>query len=158
MLASFVSSSTTPPRIVRVDLDLLTSPEGERLDLHVEDGSVIMVKERERRSVSVIGLVKRPDSYELPEGEEVRVLDSLALAGGLTVSVADKVRVIRQPTGDGEPVIINVSVRKAKKSGKENLVLSPGDVVVIEETPTTVVVDTIRGFFRFGFTGAIPGL
>ncbi|MCA9168943.1 MAG: SLBB domain-containing protein [Planctomycetales bacterium] len=156
-LASFVSSPDQPARTVRLDLSRMQDL-APSTDLHVEDGTIVVVKEREDRSISVIGLVKRPDTYELPEGEEVRVLDALAMAGGLTVTVADKVRVIRQPEDGSDPALVSVSIRKAKKSAQENLVLAAGDVVVIEETPTTVVVDTIRGFFRFGFTGAIPGL
>ncbi len=156
-LASFVSSTEEPPRIVRLDLAEIPQAEPD-IDLHIEDGSVVMVHTREKRSVSVIGLVRRPDNYELPTEESLRLLDALALAGGPTVSVADKVRVIRHPPDREDPVTIAVSIRRAKRLGKENLLLAPGDIVVVEETPTTVVVETIRGFIRFGFTSAIPGL
>jgi polysaccharide export outer membrane protein len=156
-LASFVSSPEAPERLVRVDLSELNRSESPP-DLHMEDGTVVMVMQRESRTISVIGLVRRPDNYELPTDETLRVLDALALAGGPTVSVADKVRVIRHLPDKEDPVVIAVSIRNAKRRGKENLVLAPGDVVVVQETPTTVVVETIRGFIRFGFTSAIPGL
>ena len=91
-LAAFVESAEAPPRIVRVDLSEITQGNSA-VDLHVEDGTVVMVMERENRSVSVIGLVRRPDNYELPTDDSLRLLDALALAGGPTVSVADKVRV-----------------------------------------------------------------
>jgi polysaccharide export outer membrane protein len=156
-LASFAASPEFPPRIVRIDLAQITRGESTA-DLHIEDGTVVMVMQRENRSVSVIGLVRRPDNYELPSADSLRLLDALALAGGPTVSVADKVRVIRHPPDEEDPVTIAVSIRGAKRRGKENLVLAPGDIVVVEETPTTVVVETIRGFIRFGFTSAIPGL
>jgi protein involved in polysaccharide export with SLBB domain len=156
-LASFLATPDAPPRVTRIDLAQLAQHE-MAADLHVEDGSIVMVKERQQRSISVMGLVRRPDSYELPDDEETRVLDALALAGGLTVSVADKVRLIRHVPESDDPIIIAVSIRQAKKNGKENLILAPGDIVVVEETATTVVVDTLRGFFRFGFTSAIPGL
>jgi polysaccharide export outer membrane protein len=156
-LAAFVTSEQAPERIVRVDLAELARGDSA-VDLHVEDGTVVMVMEQESRTVSVIGLVRRPDSYELPSDEPLRVLDALALAGGPTVSIADKVRVIRHPPEQEDPILIAVSIREAKRRGKENLVLAPGDIVVVEETPTTMVVETIRGFIRFGFTSAIPGL
>ena len=156
-LAAFVQSVETPPRIVRVDLSEITRGEST-VDLHVEDGSVVMVMDRKNRSVSVIGLVRRPDSYELPSDDTLRLLDALALAGGPTVSVANKVRVIRHPSDEEDPISIAVSIREAKRRGKENLVLAPGDIVVVEETPVTVVVETIRGFIRFGFTSSVPGL
>ncbi len=156
-LAAFIESPEAPARVVRVDLSDIT-PGSQLTDLHVEDGTVVMVMERENRSVSVIGLVRRPDNYDLPTDDSLRLLDALALAGGPTVSVADKVRVIRRPLDQEDPVTIAVSIRGAKHRGKENLMLAPGDIVVVEETPTTLVVETIRGFIRFGFTSAIPGL
>jgi polysaccharide export outer membrane protein len=157
MLASFVESAESPPRIVRIDLADMDQ-DSSQLDLHVEDGSVVLVREKTKRSVSVIGLVQRPDNYELPADEPLRVLDALALAGGPTVSIADKVRVIRHTKDQEDPVTVAVSIKRAKQIGKENLLLTAGDVVVVEETPTTFVVETIRGFIRFGFTSAIPGL
>lgn len=163
MLASFVESPDVPRRTTRVDLTD-RSPETQQADLHVEDGTVVMVYEKARRSISVIGLVRQPDSYELPMDEPVRVLDALAMAGGVTVSMADDVRVIRQSpdeqtssNDESDPTVIRVSIRQAKQNGDENLVLMPGDVVSVEETPSTFVVETIRSFIRFGFSSAIPG-
>lgn len=155
MLASFIDSPQVPRRMVRVDL---AEDVASGLDLHVEDGSVVVVLEKTKQSISVIGLVQRPGNYELPRDETVRVLDAIALAGGLRISVANRVRVIRRVPDRTDPVVIDVSVRKAKHDGEENLTLAPGDVVSVEETPTTFVVETIRGFLRFGFSSAIPGL
>jgi polysaccharide biosynthesis/export protein len=157
-LASFVDSPESPPRVVRLDLAELRRGEQGPVDLHVEDGSVVMVRKRQQKSISVIGLVRRPDNYDLPEDDTLRLLDALALAGGPTVSVVDKVRVIRHLPDKEDPITIAVSVKRAKRVGKENLVLAPGDIVVVEETPVTMIVETIRGFIRFGFTSAIPGL
>ena len=160
-LASFETTPDRPARIVRLDLaeigdDSTESPP--QYDLHVEDGSVVMVREGGKNSISVIGLVRRPDTYEMPAGQEFRVLDALALAGGPTVGMADKVRVIRHPPDADDPITIAVSLRKAKQVGSEDLVLATGDIVVVEETPATMAVETLRGFIRFGFTSAIPGL
>ncbi len=156
-LASFVESTESPARTVHVDLTANPS-EASELDLHLEDGSVVVVQERTKRSVSVIGLVQRPNNYELPTDESLRVLDAIALAGGLRVSVANQVRVIRRIPEREDPIVIEVSLRKAKLDGRENLVLTAGDIVSVEETPATFLVETIRGFLRFGFTSAIPGI
>jgi polysaccharide export outer membrane protein len=68
------------------------------------------------------------------------------------------VQVIRQSPWSDEPIVIQSSVRDAKSNSMANLRLAPGDIVSVEETPTTLVVGTIREFVRFGFTSAIPGL
>jgi polysaccharide biosynthesis/export protein len=57
-----------------------------------------------------------------------------------------------------EPVVIECSIRAAKRGGNANLVLAPGDVVSVEETPLTFTVGTIQNFVRFGFSSAIPGI
>ena len=113
---------------------------------------------KEKHSISVLGLVNRPGNYELPADESLRILDALALAGDRQVSVADRVRVIRRKADEQAPVTIQVSIRKAKKDGEENILVAPGDTILVDETPTTFPITTVRGFLRFGFSSAIPGL
>jgi polysaccharide export outer membrane protein len=47
-----------------------------------------------------------------------------------------------------EPAVIQVSMGSAKRDGNENLRLAPGDLVSVERTPATAVVDTINNLFR----------
>ena len=116
-----------------------------------------MVMPKKTRSISVIGLVNKPGIYELPEdGSKLRILDALALAGDRRLSVADRVRVIRQ-RDEGSAATIQVSVKKAGKNQDENILIAAGDTVIVDETPLTVTVSTIRGFLRFGFSSALPG-
>ena len=79
------------------------------------------------------------------------------MAGGRKLSIADKVHVIRQVPNQQEPVVINASVSSAKRDTSSNIRLAAGDVISVEETPTTFVVGTIREFIRFGFSSSIPG-
>ena len=155
-LATFEQIDGQPTQTVQLDLrEASTLPSQQ---LVVGDGSVVMVMPKKERSVSILGLVRKPGNYDLPTDESLRLLDGLALAGDRTLSVANRVRVIRQKPDEEEPVIIAVNVRQAKKNGKENLLLAPGDTVVVEETPMTFTLSTIQGFLRFGFSSAIPGL
>jgi len=125
--------------------------------LHVEDGSTVMVMKRPKRFVHIIGLVNKPDQIEMPVDQEFRLLDAIAKGNGRKLEVADKVRVIRNVSGRTEPVIIEASIRAAKTDATSNFRLAPGDVVSVEETPTTFVIGTVRDFVRFGFSSAIPG-
>lgn len=145
-----------PPQTVRIDLE-----QTGRLNpnmLQVADGSTVMVMKRPKRYVHVIGLVRKPDQIEMPQDHEMRLLDAIALANGRTLELADKVRVIRNISDRPEPVIIEASVRDAKRNASSNIRLAPGDVVSVEETATTLVVGTVREFIRFGFTAGVPGL
>ena len=119
---------------------------------------MIMVERRDPQPVHVIGLVMKPDQYELPVNQDMHLLDVIAKAGGVSLNVADKIHVIRTLPGRAEPAVVQVSLKDAKMGGPANLRLAPGDVVSVEETPITVVMETIRTFFRVGFTSAMPGL
>ncbi len=145
-----------PPRTVRIDLENPTTAASH--DLQLQDGSTVMVRKKPKRFIHVIGLVNKADQFEIPEGHELRLLDGIALAGGRTLSIADKVHIIRQIPNQPEPVVIQASVSNAKRDTSSNIRLAAGDVISVEETPTTFVVGTIREFVGFGFSAAIPGL
>jgi len=141
-----------------VRVDLIAAGQGLSPAYRIDDGSVIMVREEEPKTIQVIGLVRKPDQLEIDPGKEVRLLDAIALAGGLTLELADKVHVIRNLEKADKPVVIEASIREAKRGGPANLLLAPGDVVSVEETPLTFTVSTIQNFVRFGFSSAIPGM
>lgn len=156
-LAAYRDNQTvrTPPRTVQIDLEHTNNVPGQ--DLVLQDGATIMVKERPERFLHVIGLVKKADQFEIPDDQELHLLDAIALAGGRTLSIADKIQIIRKVPGQAEPVVIQASVIKAKRDSTSNIRLAAGDVVSVEETPTTFVVGTVRDFVRFGFSSALPG-
>jgi polysaccharide export outer membrane protein len=90
--------------------------------------------------------------------QELRLLDAIALAGGCSLGVADKIHIVRQVPNRADPVLIETSIKEAKRDGAANILLAAGDVVSVEETPVTFVVGTIRDFVGFGFSAPIPGL
>ncbi|WP_153556611.1 polysaccharide biosynthesis/export family protein [Roseimaritima sediminicola] len=153
-LASFQPQSMAP--VVNVDLADLNNLSPQSLQLL--DGSVVSVTREPKRVVSVMGLVNKPDQIEMPDGEDLTLLDAIAQAGGTTLSIADKVHIIRSVPETGGTTVIEASLANARSGGPDNLRLAPGDVVSVEETPSTVALQTIRSFFRVGFSAAIPGL
>ena len=119
----------------------------------LRDGDVVIVSKRLPRQIYVMGLVRKPDMYELPADRDIRLLAALSMAGERTLQAADKVHVIRQIPGRQEPVVIEISIREAESNGDANLVLAPGDVVYVKETPITMVVKTITDVIRIGIGG-----
>jgi hypothetical protein len=63
--------------------------------------------------------------------------------------------VIRQLPGQDEPARIALSLQAAK-SGQDNLQVAPGDTLIVEQTASTVVVDVLQNFLRFGFSSTVP--
>jgi polysaccharide export outer membrane protein len=143
--------------VTRVDLAQVgaAAPDGRKLN----DRDVVMVQPREKRYVHVTGLVAKPNQFELTRDRDIRVLDAIAMAGGATSVVADKVFVIRQLPNMPEPAVIKISMGTAKRNGEENLRLAAGDLVSVESTPATMMVDTVGKFFRvaLGFSGTMSG-
>jgi polysaccharide export outer membrane protein len=152
-----------PPRVpassmLRSDHVDLLNVDSDRGNLRLDDGSVVMVVKQPKRTVQVIGLVQQPSEVQMPTDRNMRLLDAIAQAGGLTIQVANKVRIIRHVPGELEPVVIQTSIRDAKLQGDANVLLAAGDVVSVEETPATFTVEMLRSFIRFGFTSSIPGM
>lgn len=138
------------PVTERIDLASLmkngTKAHGNTFQL--ADRDVVLVPPTKKRTIHVGGLVKRPGQYELPRLEDVHLLDALALAGGVNSEAADKVLIIRRVEGKERPLLIRASIAEAKHNGRENLRLAVGDMVSIERTPATVIVDTLSRFIR----------
>ena len=140
-----------------IKVNLAPAEEGSQGNCLLEDGDVVCVAKRAVKPLYVLGLVRKPGEFEFPGNQELRVLDALALAGGCSNQAADNVLVIRQLPGQPEPARIALGIQDAK-SGQDNLQLAPGDTVIVEQTASTVVVDVLQNFFRFGFTSTIPML
>jgi polysaccharide export outer membrane protein len=143
-----------PARNVRINLvDATQTGQG---GVSLRDGDIVMVRQRDEKSVHVMGLVRRPGRYEIPTNQDLRVLDAVAMASGVSSQVANKLYVIRRVPGSSETAVIKLSLGKAKRDGEENLRLAAGDIVSIEQTPTTAIYDALNNFLRFGLSSSIP--
>jgi polysaccharide export outer membrane protein len=142
-----------PRQSVRVDL--VSAAKNGTGGYLVDDGAVVMVERRDPEPVHVIGLVHKPDRYEFPIGEDLRVTHAVALAGGLSSPVANKIFVIRKKPDSTQTAIVTLKLSDAKRSDKHDLLLAPGDVVSVEQTPLTVFIDTMR-IINFGFGASLP--
>ena len=120
---------------------------------HVGDGDVVVVREKPARYIHVLGLVNKPNQFEIPAHQNVTLLNAISMAGGITNSVADRVIIVRQIDKDQPPITISASIRKAKSDPQKNLLLADGDVVSVEETPATYVTTAAATLLRFGING-----
>ena len=132
-----------------IRLDLSDPRTYENGGIYLEDGDVVKVMPRDSQPIHVMGLVNAPGQFELEPNKNMRMLDAIALAKGRSSQMADKVHLIRHIPGRAEPLVIEISVREAKLHGQGNLLLMPGDIVSLEQTPITMVLDTIKTFVRF---------
>lgn len=127
---------------LKIDLAKISTEEPKRLAL--PDGAVVNVERLDPPPIQVLGLVNHPEVYEFPVGKDLHLLDAIAMAGGQSSLVADKVFVIRRRPEEPEPALIQVSMRSAKRYGEHNILLEPGDTVSLEQTPSTVMLEAIK--------------
>ena len=158
-LASF-NQNAQPPAAANQEvthIDLAQAGPAESRARKLEDRDVVNVLPEEKRLIHVTGLVQKPDQFELSRDKEYRVLDAIAMAGGTSSVVADKVFVIRQLPNMEKPVVIKISIARAKRDGEENVRLAEGDLISVESTPATMAFDTVSKFFRvaFGLSGSM---
>lgn len=138
-----------------IKIDLVSATKTGAGGYVIEDGGVVRVEKRDPEPLHVIGLVKKPNRYDFPIAEDLRVTDAIALAGGTSISFADKIFVVRRIPSSAETAVVQVSLREAKRNAKANLRLEPGDVVSVETTPATNLYEALN-IIRFGISGALP--
>lgn len=144
--AQHVGSQIPQPHITH--LDLAEGLSNTSVDTRLGDRDIVKVSSRLKEYIFVTGLVTHPGQFEMPLNQDVHLLDAIAMAGGPSSPVADKVLLIRRKGEQAPPVIIAASLNSAKKKGLENIRLAAGDTISIEQTPATVVVDAFNKLFR----------
>ncbi len=84
--------------------------------------------------IYIIGQVKSPGSYTIPEGE-ITLVGAIGMAGGFTrIAARNKTRIIRLE--DGVEKIIEVKVDAITEAGKkiQDVQIKPGDIIVVPES------------------------
>jgi polysaccharide export outer membrane protein len=106
-------------------------------DVALADGDTVVVEEMANQGVSVVGLVKKPGLFPWNAKRRCTVMDALAFAGGVN-DLADPqyARVYRQDA-DGKIVTALLKLHGPCAGGAGELLLKPGDIVVVEQTPRT---------------------
>ena len=148
VLASYEEETPSGDEATTFEINLVSATE-EGTGVHLlADGDVVHVKRRPDRKIRVGGLVKIPGEIDIPPDEDIYLVEALTMAGDHTIQTADSVVVLRRVPGTPEPVTIKASIREAKRN-EGNILLQANDVVIVEETPVTIAIETLKTFFRF---------
>lgn len=141
-----------------ITVNLATTSAAELSATQVPPGATVGVESVGNRTIHVIGVIN-DRVVEIPAGRNVRLLDALAMAGGPTYShwISNRIDIIRRVPNKNETIRIRASIRKAKKNDQDNLLLSPGDIVSVEENPLTFTMSTLGGLAGLANTGRVVG-
>ncbi|MGF1579458.1 MAG: polysaccharide biosynthesis/export family protein [Gemmataceae bacterium] len=162
-------------QIVRIPLRL--NP-GERVtfkpkDVILKTGDVVFIASR-RTEVFYTGGLLSPNQFPLPRDVDLRVIDAIALARGpflnglitqnnLAGNVAQLgigspspslVTVLRK-TKRGGQIPIKVDLYRAARDPRENILIKPGDVLILQETVDQAMTRYFTGVIRFPFFSEI---
>jgi polysaccharide export outer membrane protein len=152
LVSGVSSTSSLETGMNSYSIDLISAAKAGDGQYVVHDGGVVMVEKRDPAPVYVGGLVRSAGRYDYPIGQDLHLLDAIALAGGMSNQLANKIYVVRPVVGSKDPAVIEISYRDAKQSADSNIRLGPGDVVSVEHTPGTVFMEALN-LIRFGVSG-----
>jgi polysaccharide export outer membrane protein len=118
-------------QVLWIDMqDLFASGSG--VDLHLRRDDVVFVPDEQEALVSVLGQVMRPGAIRLTP--DTRLVDVLAMAGGLTEDAAsDKIRIVRPSTGQTREVALKDMLAPGKSQTIE-VSLQRGDVIYVPKS------------------------
>lgn len=118
-----------------VDLRRLMEEADLSQNLRVGAGDVIYVPRARRYKVFVYGQVESPGAFEVEEGDDVTVLQAVAMAGGMARRAkGSKVRVIRKQSGARRPERIKVNLGRILDGKAPDFALKEGDIVVVPKS------------------------
>lgn len=100
---------------------------------YLKDADVsLFVKEHNSRKIYVLGQVAKPGPYAF-DGK-MTVIDAVALAGG-TTKLADADRTLITRDQNGKQVRVVVRVGSIGEGRSPDILLQPGDIIFVPETP-----------------------
>ncbi len=103
-------------------------------DIVIEPGDVISVPEG-FSEVSVIGEVKKPGKYDMPQEKNMTLLEAIAMAEGFTKDAeVTRVKVMRVENGTKRTIVINTKDITEKDEKDKDIILESGDIVYVPES------------------------
>jgi polysaccharide biosynthesis/export protein len=124
-----------------VDVSGLQTDEPLTTSVIVRYGDSIFVPRLDQR-IAVLGQVNTPGEALLPPGERVTVLEAIGRLGGGLTSAADRSAVMLLRQGQTAQIDLRRLLREGDLS--ENILLDPGDVIVVREADRVSVLGEVR--------------
>jgi polysaccharide export outer membrane protein len=103
---------------------------------------------KEYAKVSVLGEVKKPGSYELRAG--TTAIEAIALGGGFTeIANMTDVKLTRVEGGQKRTIVIDATKITEEGGKKDDVLLKPNDIIVVEQLGMISVVGQVKKPGRF---------
>lgn len=140
-------------------------------DVLLHDGDLVILPPRDREVFYAQGLLPA-GYYLLPQNRDLDVVEAITQIRGSLVSGAlstnglsgpmlfpgigspspSLLTVVRKVPGQGQ-VAIRVNLNRALQDARERINVLPGDVLILQQTPSEALARYFSEIFRFNFTG-----
>jgi polysaccharide export outer membrane protein len=124
--------------VLWIDLKQLFASGTSAVDIRLRRGDVVYVPDEQEEQVSVLGQVRNPGAVKL--GQNTRLVDVLALAGGLTDDADNKrIRLVRPSTGLARDIAFRDLVKPNGSADSADIALRNGDVIYVPSSTLSKV-------------------
>ncbi len=161
----------TQPKTVRIPLRIKPGEEKpfDESAIFLKSGDIVFVPPRETDVYYTGGLLPARE-VPLPRDNDIRVVEAVLRVGGPVISGGaiigtfqntasfvtgiersspSLLTVIRKTPNRGQ-LVIRISLNRALRDQRENILVKPGDVLVLQETPSEAVSRYLVSIFRVG--------
>ncbi len=141
----------TLPLIETVDVKGLTAIEAEEKieaiyqQRYIKNPHVsIFVEEHISQRITLVGQFKNPGTYDYPTKQ--RLLDTIALGGGLSEKAGQMVQIRKSRRTQGQPDVVMADLDQLIKKGnvQQNIEINGGDVIFIPEAGVFFVDGAVK--------------
>jgi protein involved in polysaccharide export with SLBB domain len=105
---------------------------------------------RDDRTFAVMGLVKKPDSFEYPPNAHFTLTDALAMASGTDIIANPHYATIYRQNGNGEVVSATFNIDSAHLAEASKVLIEPGDIVSVDRSVGTELNMAVDRLLHFG--------
>jgi protein involved in polysaccharide export with SLBB domain len=169
------AEAANPTHWTRIPLRLRPNepPPFQPQDVVLRDGDIVFIEARDTEVFYTGGLLP-PRQFPLPRDYDLDVVEAISYVGGPLVNGGQNtnnlsgnliqpgigfpspslVTVLRKTVGGGQ-VPIRIDLNKALRDRRERVLIQPGDVVILQQTPLEALTQYVTQVLRFDFLGTI---
>ena len=127
------------------------------VDVALQDGDAVIVERLDQALITVVGLVNKPGTFPYPPGTQYNLINVLGLAGGLNQVAKPRYATIYRKKHDHAIAKARFRlVDGSKMTDALNVIIKPGDIVAVEQTPRTRTNVILNRIFRLNLGGYVP--
>jgi len=111
---------------------------------------VAKYKNENERVFTIMGLVKKPDTYPYPPDVQYNLTEALGFAGGLNMVADPRHVTIYRQNESGEIISATFPVGEKANADAYDIIVKPGDVICVDHTLRTRTNEFLAGLFHIG--------